>query len=250
MTLKAIELLTKCYVLVYGRTVCAIGDMRGIKLVRKIVMDCMNNIHPIYQLKRLMVENELKNNPELVNESWDRFLPTFKKMKRNHNTNNGVSKKNSHGLTLHQIKKNAQKKKRKQGNKYTPWPPAPTPSKIDLALESGAYWNKQWREENLKRLSAEQKFMKHKTMQQRQQLNKRETIKKKFKTIKRIKKEMRFVAPRERDSNMITQKLKIAGNNNGGRNIKGSLFMRNVRKIGKFNKKKGGNNDAVKDFLL
>ena len=46
----------------------------------------MRNIHPIYQLKRLMVEEELKNNPELANESWDRFLPTFKKMRRNNNT--------------------------------------------------------------------------------------------------------------------------------------------------------------------
>ena len=249
VTLKAIELLTKCYVLVYGRTVCAIGDMKGIKLVRKIVMDCMNNIHPIYQLKRLMVEQELKGNPELANESWDRFLPTFKKLKRNNNTNHGISKKSINGLSVNQIKKNAQKKKRKQGNKYSPWPPAPTPSKIDIALESGAYWNKEWRKDNLKRLTAQQKYMKNKMIQQRQQLNKRETFKKKQKSLKRIRKEMRFIAPQERDGDVIRKRLKTGGNKDKGNYIKGQEFKQNLGRIVEMNKKKGRKDD-VSNFLL
>eukprot|EP01084_Bolivina_argentea_P287129 492651_1 len=128
VTLKAIELLTKCYILVYGRTVCVIGNYKGIQTVRKIVMDCMNNIHPIYQLKRLMVEQELSTNHKLNNVSWDRFLPNFKKMKRNNNNNTfggGGSGNNKmrNGLTINQIKKLSNKKKRKK-QKYTPWPPA------------------------------------------------------------------------------------------------------------------------------
>jgi ribosomal RNA assembly protein len=50
-TLKAIELLTKCYMMVQGNTVSAMGPYKGLKEIRRIIIDCMKNVHPIYHIK-------------------------------------------------------------------------------------------------------------------------------------------------------------------------------------------------------
>ncbi|KAI3805245.1 hypothetical protein L1987_27447 [Smallanthus sonchifolius] len=130
-TLKALEILTRCYILVQGNSVAAMGSYKGLKQVRRIVEECMlNKMHPLYNIKVLMMRRDLASNPELANENWDRFLPKFKK-------------------------KNVKQKKvkTKEKKEYTPFPPPQPPSKIDMQLDSGEYFlsdkkksSKKWQE--------------------------------------------------------------------------------------------------------
>ena len=120
-TLKALELLTQTYILVQGNTVSAMGSYSGLKEVRRVVEDCMANIHPIYHIKELMIKRELRNDPTLAKENWDRFLPHFKKR------------------TLNKRRKPA-KITDKSKKVYTPFPPPQEKSKIDLQIESGEYF--------------------------------------------------------------------------------------------------------------
>ncbi|XP_019452952.1 PREDICTED: KRR1 small subunit processome component homolog [Lupinus angustifolius] len=134
-TLKALEILTGCYILVQGNTVAAMGSFKGLKQVRRIVEECMlNKMHPVYNIKILMMRKELEKDPALAQENWDRFLPKFKK-------------------------KNVKQKKvnTKQKKPYTPFPPPQPPSKVDIQLETGEYFlsdkkksQKKWQEKQEK----------------------------------------------------------------------------------------------------
>lgn len=143
-TLKALELLTNCYVLVQGNTVSAMGSYQGIKQVRRIVEDCIKNVHPIYHIKTLMIKRELAKDPNLAKENWERFLPKFQK-------------------------KNVKRKKAVIVKKpeYTPFPPPQQPSKVDLQLESGEYFLSQ--HQKAQRKAADQQEQQQQREHERQQ---------------------------------------------------------------------------------
>ncbi|KAK8105985.1 rRNA assembly protein Mis3 [Apiospora kogelbergensis] len=119
-TLKALELLTQTYILCQGSTVSVMGPYKGLKEIRRIVEDTMNNVHPIYAIKTLMVKQELMKDPELAKESWDRFLPNYKAR--------SLSQRRTPYKVNDKTKKN-----------YTPFPPAQEQSKVDKQLEAGEY---------------------------------------------------------------------------------------------------------------
>ncbi|EPT01466.1 hypothetical protein FOMPIDRAFT_1023326 [Fomitopsis schrenkii] len=146
-TLKAIELLTQCYVLVQGSTVSVMGPYRGLKEVRRIVLDCMKNIHPIYRIKELMIKRELAKDPQLANESWDRFLPKFRRhhLKTSEKTarkNEWLKEKNEARQAAGLVPIGPGKKEAPAKKVYTPFPPPQQPRKVDLQLESGEYFLK------------------------------------------------------------------------------------------------------------
>jgi ribosomal RNA assembly protein len=168
--LQAIELLTNCYVLVQGNTVSVMGPYKSLKEVRGIVLDCMKNIHPIYRIKvhslppsnattsqriylvlsngeqELMIKRELAKDPKLANESWDRFLPKFRK--RHLTSAEKSAKKREQLESKLQAQKSAQpeagdvkaegsqapaKKEKPKKKVYTPFPPAQLPRKVRRA---------------------------------------------------------------------------------------------------------------------
>ncbi|EAA58384.1 hypothetical protein AN5875.2 [Aspergillus nidulans FGSC A4] len=169
-TLKALELLTGTYILVQGNTVSAMGPYKGLKEVRRIVDDCMANIHPIYHIKELMIKRELAKDPTLAHESWDRFLPNFKKRT--------LSKRRTPFKVTDKSKK-----------VYTPFPPAPEKSKVDLQIESGEYF-----------LSKEAK-----ERAQKEEVMERQRIKREEKMKER---EKAFVAPEELEETEKAKKEK------------------------------------------
>lgn len=151
--LQAIELLTQCYVLVQGNTVSVMGPYKSLKEVRRIVIDCMKNIHPIYRIKvrselitsaatglistyaqELMIRRELAKDPKLATESWDRFLPKFRKrhLKTSEKTarKNDVVEKKTEARKAAGLDDDAKEKEKPKKKVYTPFPPPQQPRKV------------------------------------------------------------------------------------------------------------------------
>lgn len=155
-TLKALELVTGCFILVQGNTVSIMGESyKGLKQARQVVIDCMNNVHPIYHIKRLMIMKELAKDEKLKDEDWTRFLPKF-------------------------AKKNVPRRKPNKANKkdkkaYTPFPPAQTPSKVDMQLETGEYFAHE-EQRKAQKLAAKKQQAKQKSMQKRKERGQEEDV--------------------------------------------------------------------------
>ncbi|ODO03057.1 hypothetical protein I350_05902 [Cryptococcus amylolentus CBS 6273] len=201
-TLKAIELLTECYVLVQGNTVSVMGSYKGLKEVRRIIIDCMNNIHPIYRIKELMIRRELAKDPKLAEENWERFLPKFQK--KHLKTSEKTAKKNA---ALERPADNANSnltplgaastssaptpapaaKEKPKKKIYTPFPPPQQPSKLDLQLASGEYFLKPKEKEQIE---------KRKKLEKQQEVSEE----------KRVQREEAFIAPEEKKEDAVEER--------------------------------------------
>lgn len=53
--------------MVQGSTVSIIGDFKSVKILRRIIIDTMLNIHPVYHIKELMLKRELMKDEKLKN---------------------------------------------------------------------------------------------------------------------------------------------------------------------------------------
>lgn len=125
------------------------GPYKGLKEVRRIVLDCMKNIHPIYRIKvqhsrvvsqivvedtlqELMIKRELAKDPKLANESWDRFLPKFRQ--RHLKTSEKTARKNEKLAEKNGARKAAGldpiQTSKKEKKIYTPFPPPQQPRKV------------------------------------------------------------------------------------------------------------------------
>ncbi|KAG1796475.1 uncharacterized protein BJ212DRAFT_1489336 [Suillus subaureus] len=128
-TLKAIELLTQCYILVQGN------------IVSVMVLDCMKNIHPIYRIKkgtrkRFQISNRV---PGPVPPHVQEHLKTSEKtMKKNGKVIAKEEARKASGLDA----SSSDKKEKPAKKVYTPFPPPQQLRKVDLQLESGEYFLK------------------------------------------------------------------------------------------------------------
>ncbi|KAJ2898286.1 hypothetical protein MKZ38_004011 [Zalerion maritima] len=148
-TLKALQLLTDTYILVHGNTVSVMGPYKGLKDIRRVVEDCMHNVHPIYHVKELMVKRKLAEDPEMANENWEPYLPKFKKRVMNHRR------------VPHKVTDKAKKT-------YTPFPPAPEKSKVDMQLETGEYFKSKGERLSEARIGRVEKQQEHREARERE----------------------------------------------------------------------------------
>mmetsp|Transcript_35428 Transcript_35428/g.70895 ORF Transcript_35428/g.70895 Transcript_35428/m.70895 type:complete len:275 (-) Transcript_35428:3173-3997(-) len=78
LTIRAIEIVTQCYLLVQGNTVSCMGKHSGLKAARKIIQTAMSNVHPISLIKMLWFQKSLRRNPDFTSFCWLKFLPSIK----------------------------------------------------------------------------------------------------------------------------------------------------------------------------
>ncbi|XP_041934582.1 KRR1 small subunit processome component homolog [Alosa sapidissima] len=187
-TLKALELLTSCYVMVQGNTVSALGPFSGLKEVRKVVLDTMKNIHPIYNIKTLMIKRELSSDPELRTQSWERFLPKFRHKSL--------------------AKRKQPKKKKVVKKEYTPFPPPQPESKIDQELATGEFFLRE--SEKRRKKMSEIKVKQAEALSKRQEERNKAFIPPKEKPV--VKKDKKDTTESKIDIQAIKDKVKKAKN--------------------------------------
>lgn len=160
------------------------GSFKGLKEVRRIVIDCMNNVHPIYRIKELMIRRELAKDPKLAGESWDRFLPRMSIITCRRASTNKPEFQKKHLKTSEKTAKKNEKLAARQPDvnpnsipvyqqsttsaqpapapapkkkTYTPFPPPQQPSKLDMQLASGEYFLKPQDKERIEKKQKQQK---------------------------------------------------------------------------------------------
>merc|ERR1712222_170007 len=98
--------------------------------------------------------------------------------------------------------------------------------------------------------SAEQKAIRETQRQKKNQINKKQKQNLKYKTIRRIQKEARFIAPIEQNKKLIKAKLGIGHRAGDKSAFNGRAFQKNLKKLSRQQKKKSHLQKDVDKFLL
>lgn len=87
--LNSLQMITKCHILIANKNACIVGDYRGVNDAKNIVIKCFENIHPVFQLKELIIKKKLQT--DKIEGDWERFLPKIKKTHSSNKTKSRLS---------------------------------------------------------------------------------------------------------------------------------------------------------------